>query len=59
MADIINLRRVRKQKTRDGDEKKAALNRQKFGRTKAEKQLQKSEQQQAAQHLDSHKRDLG
>ncbi len=59
MAIVINLGRVRKQKTRDSDEKKAALNRQKFGRTKAEKLLEKSEQQLVQQQLDGHKRDPG
>jgi hypothetical protein len=59
MANVINLRRVRKQKTRDAEEKKAALNRQKFGRTKAEKLFEKSEQRLVAQQLDGHKRDPG
>lgn len=57
MADIINLKHVRKAKARDEAEKHAELNRQKFGRTKAEKQLTKAEQEQAANRLDGHKRD--
>jgi Domain of unknown function (DUF4169) len=56
MADIINLKHARKTKARDEAEKLAAFNRQKFGRTKAEKQLTKAEQQQAARLLDGHKR---
>ena len=56
MADIINLKHVRKTKARDDASKQAELNRQKFGRSKAEKQLAKAEQQQAANRLDGHKR---
>ena len=37
MADIINLRRVRKEKQRRGKESEAQANRQRFGRTKAQK----------------------
>ena len=37
MADIINLNRFRKARSRAEDEKRAADNRVAFGRTKAEK----------------------
>lgn len=37
MAEIVNLKRARKDKARDGRENQAAANRRRFGRTKAEK----------------------
>lgn len=48
MADVINLNRFRKEKTRAQDEKRASENRVKFGRTKAEKQAAKAEVERAA-----------
>jgi Domain of unknown function (DUF4169) len=57
MADIINLRRTRKIKAREAKECVAAENRLKFGRPKAERQLQTALEKQAAKQLDSHKRD--
>ena len=56
MADIINLRRFRKIKARDQDDKVAEANRQKFCRTKSEKLLAKAEAANAAKLLDGHKR---
>ena len=37
MADVINLRRARKDKARREHEREAAANRRRFGRTKAQK----------------------
>jgi len=37
MAEVVNLRAARKQKTRKDAESNAASNRAKFGRTKTEK----------------------
>lgn len=37
MADIVNLKRARKDKARHEREAEAASNRRRFGRTKAEK----------------------
>jgi hypothetical protein len=37
MAEIVNLKRVRKAKARDAAEAKAAENRAKYGQTKAER----------------------
>ena len=37
MAEIVNLNRVRKAKARDAAEAKAAENRAKYGKTKAER----------------------
>ncbi len=57
MAEIINLRKARKAKTRVEREAVAAENRVAFGRTKAEKQRAKAEQQLAGRKLDAHRRD--
>jgi len=57
MADIINLRTVRKQKSRVEKDAQASQNRVIFGRTKAEKQKAEAEQRLAEKHIDGHKRD--
>ena len=57
MAIVINLNKARKQKTRAEAEKQAAQNRVKFGRTKAQKQLDTVETVQAKRKLDLLKRD--
>ena len=57
MAEIINLRQARKQKARVEKEARAAENRVSFGRTKAEKNLTKAEQDMARSRLEAHKRD--
>ncbi len=59
MGEIVNLRTVRKQKRRAGDEKAAAENRAKFGRTKAEKATEKARAEKAARDLDGHAREPG
>ena len=57
MDEIINLRRVRKGKARAAAEAEAAANRAAHGRTKAERNLSKAEQEANARKLDGHKRD--
>uniref|UniRef100_A0A9E7ZYG9 DUF4169 family protein n=1 Tax=Bosea sp. NBC_00436 TaxID=2969620 RepID=A0A9E7ZYG9_9HYPH len=57
MAEIINLRQARKQKTRAEAEKTAEQNRVAFGRTKAERKLTEAERDKAARHIDGHKLD--
>ncbi len=57
MADIINLRTVRKQKARADKENTAEANRLKFGRTKGEKLKQAAEKALTEKHVDGHKRD--
>ncbi|HVY87173.1 MAG TPA: DUF4169 family protein [Caulobacterales bacterium] len=57
MSDIVNLKRVRKQRARAEAEAEAAANRVAHGRTKAEKKLTKAEQERAAKAHDGHKRD--
>jgi hypothetical protein len=56
-ADLINLNRVRKEKARQARSAKAGENRVLFGRTKLEKAKTLTEAEQAARHLDGHRRD--
>jgi Domain of unknown function (DUF4169) len=51
-ADLINLRQVKKNLSRDQAAKKAQENRIKFGRSKAEKQISQIEINRAAKTLD-------
>ncbi|MEE4239538.1 MAG: DUF4169 family protein [Anderseniella sp.] len=55
MSTPVNLNRFRKAKARAEKDAKAEENRVKFGRTKAEKQLQISAEEKARRHLDGHK----
>lgn len=57
MAEIINLRHARKTQKRKQGEAVAAANRAKFGRTKAERLSQASEQARALRLLDGAQRD--
>jgi hypothetical protein len=57
MADIINLRRARKDKTRADKQLVAAENRLKFGQPKSGRKLQTALRQQSEKNLDAHKRD--
>ena len=57
MGEIIKFNQKRKEMARAEKEKKASENREKFGRTKEEKQLEKSKTEKANRHLDGHKRD--
>jgi hypothetical protein len=56
-ADIINLRRARKEKMRGEHERAAAANRSAFGRTKAEKEKTAAEHRLADRKIDAHRRD--
>ena len=47
MAEIVNLRRVRKDKTRREQEREADANRLRFGRTKAQKRADQDAQERA------------
>lgn len=57
MAEILSLSKARKAKERAGKEAQAAENRVKFGRTKAEKQLEQAKANLADKKIDAHKRD--
>ncbi len=54
MADIINLRRFRKQKERSERAEIADANRRKHGRTGAEKKQSKAERELADRKLSAH-----
>lgn len=56
MADVINLRQARKVKARTEKAAKAEQNRAKFGRSKAEKSLQKAENAKEERALDGKRR---
>ena len=53
----VNLNRVRKAKARADAKAKADENAVRFGRTKAEKSLDKAREDQKIARLDQHKRD--
>lgn len=57
MAEIVNLRQMRKQKARQDKEKTADANRLKFGRTKAERKHTRAEAELEAKKLDQQKLD--
>lgn len=57
MAEIINLRQARKAVQRKQGEATATANRAKFGRTKAERSAQASEQARALRLIDGAKRE--
>jgi hypothetical protein len=52
MADIVNLKRARKDKARREHDIEAAANRRRFGRTKAEKAADEDAKARAARELD-------
>lgn len=57
MAEIINLRAARKAKDREQARAKGDENAVKFGRTKAEKDLEKTQAEKAKRDLDGHARE--
>ena len=56
-AEIINLRRVKKNLARAESEKQAEANRVKFGRSKAEKTVTTIENNRVSKNLDGKKRE--
>ncbi|KRE00312.1 hypothetical protein ASE63_09580 [Bosea sp. Root381] len=54
-AEIVNLRRARKQRARRDAEKTAEQNRISFGRSKAERTLTEAERDKAARTLEGHR----
>lgn len=56
MAEIINLRTARKQAARKAARQQGTENAAKSGLTKAERTLQQAKADQAARHLDGHRR---
>jgi hypothetical protein len=57
MAEIVNLRRVKKQRTAEAREAEAAQNRILHGRTKGEKLRDRLEQEQATRRTEQAKLD--
>lgn len=57
MSKPVNLNRIRKDKARAEAKARAAENAVKFGRTKAEKELEKARAAQAAARLDQLRKD--
>lgn len=57
MAEIVNLRQVRKQKARAEKERTATENRAAFGRTKNERERQRRLEDQAGRFIDGHRRE--
>jgi hypothetical protein len=57
MAEIVNLRQARKGKARAEREAAAAANRQKFGRSKAERAAEAARAKLEAERLAGHKRE--
>jgi hypothetical protein len=57
MAEIINLRQAKKQAARKAARSQADANAAKFGRTKVERELEKTRAEKAARDLDGHKRE--
>ncbi len=57
MAEIVNLRRVKKQRARDAAAQAAAENRARHGRTAAAKQAERLEQARARRALDGTRKD--
>ncbi|HLN23384.1 MAG TPA: DUF4169 family protein [Patescibacteria group bacterium] len=57
MAEVINLNRFRKARTREDEARQADENRVRFGRTKAEKQQDQAEADRSAKDLDGKKVD--
>ena len=55
MAEIVNLRRARKAKTRAEKDRTAEANRAKFGTSKSERDLSKARAEKATHDLESSK----
>ena len=59
MGEIVNLRKARKRAVRRREDERAATNRVKHGRTKAERTLQDARWEKQRQLLDAHKIEPG
>lgn len=57
MAEIVNLRQVRKRKAQAERAGEAATRRRQFGRTKAEKAADEAERARKLRHIDGHRRE--
>ena len=59
MADIVNLKRVRKDKARREHEREAAANRRRFGRTKGQKSADQDAATRSRRSLDDKRLEPG
>ncbi len=57
MSKVTNLNRFRKEKARTEKRQTADANAAKFGRTKAERDVEKARAEKAARHVEGHKRE--
>lgn len=57
MTEPVNLNKFRKAKARADDKQRASENRAKYGRSKAERDLEKAKAEKAARNADAHKLD--
>jgi hypothetical protein len=57
MGEVVNLRTVKKQAARKAARSQANVNAAKFGRTKVEREVEKTRAEKAERKLDAHKRD--
>jgi hypothetical protein len=57
MAEIVNLRQIRKQTRRETERQSADENAARHGLSKGERRRQEAERAKGAAHLDGHKRD--
>jgi hypothetical protein len=57
MADIVNLNRFRKRRTREEEGRQAAENRVRFGRTKEERDKAAREAEKAARELEGKRKE--
>jgi hypothetical protein len=59
MGDVFNLRKARKSAERSQQQQAAAANRIKFGRSKAERNIEAARTAKSRRHLDQHRVDTG
>lgn len=59
MAEIVNLRRFRKMKSRAEEEKRAEENRVRHGRPKAERERRSRDEERSRAFLEGHRREPG
>jgi hypothetical protein len=57
VAEVVNLRAARKAKDREAARAKADANAARFGRTKAEREIEAARAEKAARDLDGHERE--
>ena len=59
MAEIVNLRGVRKRAAKQREDERAAANRMTHGRSKAQRAREASRSDKSSRELDAHKLDTG